>query len=187
MLRAAVVQIRRRPRSTCFLSDDAQCTMDTPGLVLEESRFRRLQLPNAHAHILNLTTYVKGNVITPAAEEDLSVSHTSPYSTTAYGTLRQLDDEVDAMSTTETKSTFSSASTLQGIGSLSGRVIMAFGEATLRGLRKIDIRTRLTYTTTTLRKEKDPPPSAYAMLIELQRFVLLQHFCGQVCALILTA
>lgn len=68
--------------------------------------------------------------------------------------------------------TVTSASSLRGIGTLSGKAIMAVGNVLIRGIEVVDIQRRLRRITTQLGKsDADLSPEALEDLFELQRCV----------------
>ena len=68
--------------------------------------------------------------------------------------------------------TVTSASSLRGIGTLSGKAIMAVGNVLIRGIEVVDIQRRLRRITTQLgRGDADLSQEALEDLFELQRYV----------------
>lgn len=79
--------------------------------------------------------------------------------------------EADAASLS-ISATSRSAGTVRGIGSVSGRAIIAVGELAIRGIESVNVRLRLRAIGAQLRQgETSVSVEAYRDILELQRYV----------------
>ena len=84
--------------------------------------------------------------------------------------FNELDD--DAGSLAPSVGTSTDAGTIDGLGSLAGRMIQSFGEVTIRGVENVHTHVKLSHIESVV-KNKDPSQwtvAAMAELLELQRY-----------------